>query len=569
MKQFVLILLSLLALVTPSQAADEAAYYLIGWLNNWSETDKSYPFTLQADSVTWSVTVPPAGDSGWFKIAPASAYEAEHFWHALLCAPFDGCRELSGTMEFGGGGAWLLPNQSGVESYTLNIVPSTMEFQIIPNGGKPQKAWSGTLPLLYINTEHEVTSRDEYVMGTYYIDALGLEGYSSLGSADSPLPLQVKGRGNYTWTAFKKKPYRLKFDKKAAPLGMNKSKHFTLLAHADDDLGFLRNTVGFALSSMLRLSYTPEQRPVEVIWNGDYIGLYMLTDKIRVDEDRVNITEQQDMETDPDIITGGWLVEIDNYDEEEQIRLTESNGSILRFTLHSPEVLSEAQRDYMTSYLQATDLAIYDPDKTTTLWEDYIDVDTLARFYIVQEIMDNAESFHGSCYIHKERGDDAKLEFGPVWDFGNSFHRGFDKFIYVDSPFGQNWIGEIARYPRFQQAVKSAWLDFLAAEYPKLDGVIDGFITQIASAVRSDDRRWPEYAQGDLDAKKHKFKDRLSQKLDFLLQEWGDHDTGVMTIAQTAVPRDVWYTLDGRRLNGKPQSRGIYLCQGKKVFLYK
>ena len=554
--------------VSPLQAADETAYYLVGWLNNWSTTDRSYPLALQADGQTWSVTVPSAGNGGWFKIAPESAYMSEQFWHHLYCAPYDGCSETSGTMTFGSGGAWLLPQDDGVASYTISIMPATMQYWIVPEGGTPSTAWSGTLPVLFLNTEQDITSKDTYVAGTYYIDALGLDGYESLGTADSPLPLQVKGRGNYTWTAFRKKPYRLKFDQKASPLGMKSSRHFTLLAHPDDDLAFLRNTVGFELSRMLGLAYTPEQRPVEVVLNGDYIGLYMLTDKIRVAHDRVDITEQLDGETDQYNITGGWLLEIDNYEEEGQIRITEGNGSALRFTCHSPEVLSDEQRDYMTAFLQAADDAIYSADKSSTRWEQYIDADTLARFYIVQEMMDNAESFHGSCYIHKDRGSDKKLEFGPVWDFGNSFRRGYDKFIYVDPPFGQNWIGEIARYPRFQQAVKSAWQDFLATEYQKLDGVIDDFVAQIAGAVLSDDRRWPEYAQRDLEAKKNKFKERLSQKMDFLFQEWGSH-TGVMTIAQTAVPRDVWYTLDGRRLNGKPQSRGIYLCQGKKVFLYK
>ena len=57
--------------------------------------------------------------------------------------------------------------------------------------------------------------------------------------------LQIRGRGNYTWDWFEKKPYRIKLDKKAPLLGFNKSKHFVLLAHADDNLGFLRETDGF------------------------------------------------------------------------------------------------------------------------------------------------------------------------------------------------------------------------------------------------------------------------------------------------------------------------------------
>ena len=91
---------------------------------------------------------------------------------------------------------------------------------------------SGTLPVFYINTENgtPITSKEDYLNATYHLDALGLEGYTSIGSAEAPLPMQIKGRGNYTWTGFKKKPYRLKLDSKQPLLGMKKSKHFGLLS---------------------------------------------------------------------------------------------------------------------------------------------------------------------------------------------------------------------------------------------------------------------------------------------------------------------------------------------------
>ena len=430
-------------------------------------------------------------------------------------------------------------------------------------------SYSGTLPVLFINSDGAVTSKETYVTGTYYIDALGLEGYNSLGSAQAPLALQIKGRGNYTWTGFEKKPYRLKFDKKAQPLGMKSNKHFTLLAHADDDLAFLRNTVGFELSRRLGLAYTPEQQPVEVVLNGDYLGLYMLTEHIRVDANRVNITEQQDQETDADKVTGGWLVEIDNYDDEYQVRMNESNGALLRFTLHSPEILSDVQNSYISQLLKDTDAAIYASDKSDTRWEQFINIDSLVAFYIVQEIMDNAESFHGSCYIHKDRGADKQLIFGPVWDFGNSFHRGFDKFIYQDPPFGQNWIGEIARFPRFQAAVKSRWQLFLRDSYATLDTFIDRFVTQITAAAACDGQRWPAYSQGTISKRKEKFKSRLTQKVDFLRQQWGNAATFISAVQTESGGAAVWYTIDGRRLSAAPCHKGLYITNGRKLFVNK
>lgn len=545
--------------------AGESAYYYVGWLNNWSTTDKSYPLTLQDDGLTWEVTIPaPDGVSGWFKIAPASAYGKDDFWNLLYCAPYDGCRELSGTMEYGNKGAWLLPDVVGAESFTIKIQPSTMQYLIVPNVGDP---WSGTLPVLFIDTESEVNSKEVYVKGKYYIDALGLEGYQSLGTKENPLPLQIKGRGNWTWTGFNKKPYRLKFDSKASPLGMKSNKHFNLLANADDHNAFLNNTVGFQLSRLLKLAYTPEQRPVEVVLNGDYIGLYMLTDKIRVEKNRVNIVEQSDEETDPQNVTGGWLLEIDNYDEENQIRMTESNGYTLRFTYHTPEVLSDVQKNYITDFLKATDRAIYNTDKTSTEWEQYIDIDALARFYIVQEVMGDGESFHGSCYMSKDRGENTKLVFGPVWDFGNAFGCGTNRFIYVDPPFEQNWIGEIAKYPRFQQRVKAIWQPFLGDNYPQLDGFIDDFILQISDAAANDGRRWPEYSQSNINDRKNNFKNKISQKVNYLRQQWGNGISSIWTVPDDEADDDCWYGLDGRKINGVPTRHGLFIHKGRKVVL--
>lgn len=148
---------------------------------------------------------------------------------------------------------------------------------------------SGTLPVMYVNTQdaQPITSKETYVSATAYIDALGLEGYENMASADKPETLIIKGRGNWTWEGFDKKPYRLKFDSKVNPVGMVKSKHFLLMAGADDDLGFLRNLVGYELSRRVGLPYTTDSQPVELVLNGKYQGLYFITEKIRVDKNEL------------------------------------------------------------------------------------------------------------------------------------------------------------------------------------------------------------------------------------------------------------------------------------------
>lgn len=133
MKKILITLVSLLAWQGVTMA-QETGYYLVSDLNSWNTTDQSYPLTLQADGVTWSIALPGnlEGKSGiWAKVAPASAYEQENFWGNLLCAPQDNWTEPSGEMTFGDGGAWYLVANNDVESYTFSINPAAMTYEIV------------------------------------------------------------------------------------------------------------------------------------------------------------------------------------------------------------------------------------------------------------------------------------------------------------------------------------------------------------------------------------------------------------------------------------------------------
>lgn len=380
---------------------------------------------------------------------------------------------------------------------------------------------SGTLPVMYLNTDSgkEITDDENYVPATVYIDAMGIPGYESLGTKEEPLVAQTKGRGNYTWTGFDKKPYALKFDKKQTPLGLTKDKSFTLLAHADDEDAFLRNTLGFALSRAMGLAYTPGQEPFELFINGVYRGIYFLTDKIKVSSNRVQVTEQEDGETDPSLVTGGWLLEIDNYDEDEsvQFRMEEKDGDILRVTSKSPEVMSEVQYNYMRNYLFNTNKTIQQKGD----FEKYIDLESLVNFYIVQEVIGNHESFHGSCYMHKERGDDTKLNFGPVWDFGSSLHWAPGRHIYDMPPWGDTWIDDLAKYKSFQDQCKKRWNEVGGNLYSIVKAEADAFIDKINSAAQCDCKKWPEYGNSGLYDKKREVLNYLTERIQWLNTEWG------------------------------------------------
>ena len=389
---------------------------------------------------------------------------------------------------------------------------------------------SGTLPVLYITTENNtpVTSKDYYLNASYYLDAKGIAGYDNIGSAAVPLTMEIKGRGNYSWTGFNKKPYRLKLTDKQPLLGMVKSKHFNLLAHADDakdKKGYMRNAAGFELSKMLGIAWTPDARPLEVVMNGDYIGLYFLTEHIRVDKDRVNIVEQENEETDAQKITGGWLVEIDNYDSDPHITIKEGGKTTMWVTYKSPEVLSSEQETYLTQQIQLLDNLIYGDKNSDELWQ-YLDMDALARFYIVQEITDNYESFHGSCYLYKDMGDTEKWKFGPVWDFGSAFNRDKSQYLFQGDVWHNHWIPEICKFPAFMQHVQTIWKDFYANRFNDIFTFTADQLSLLKTAAAVDAQRWPDYnGNADLTKRITQINDRLRRNAEWLNEQWrGDNN---------------------------------------------
>lgn len=396
----------------------------------------------------------------------------------------------------------------------------------------PQEYISGTLPVLFVNTvfNKPITSKEKYVDATYYIDAMGIDGVDNIGTADRQLALQIRERGNSS-RLFDKKPYRIKLEDKMPLLGMSKNKHFVLLANVRD-VNFAADNVGFMLSRILKLDWTPTMRPIELVVNDDYKGLYYLCEQIRVDKNRVNVLEQEDGETDPERVTGGWLVEIDNYSEDGQVTIPDRTlGDIIRFTPHSPESLSTQQRSYLTNLVSTIDKLIYDEDKSDAKWCEYIDADALARFYILQEVMDNCESFSGSCYWHKNRGAKTKIVFGPVWDFGSAYSHWeceYREFIYNRTPAycQQHWIGELAKFDLFQAKARHIWYAHRSAIAASIFDFIDSEKEKISEAVKSDKRRWPQYDFTPLDEKVNQIKSILQIRINFLDSAFGTGASG-------------------------------------------
>ena len=395
-------------------------------------------------------------------------------------------------------------------------------------GGAGTNSISGTLPVVYINTRNKQTINDTetQIPMTLYIDSV-IPDYHPLGSAQAPIAGTIKGRGNWTWTGFDKKPYKIKFDVKQKVLGMPNNRHWCLMANADDYLGFLKMPAGFMVSKALGLRWTPRTRPVELVLNGKYMGLYFLTEHVRIASNRVHIHEQADNETHRDSISGGWLVEIDNYSSDNNIGFQEGNGQYVMVSLKEPEVLSSQQRQYLENQIYGLNDALYGSSETEL--KRLLDINEAAKYYLVQEIMEDCESYHGSCFLYKDRdslGIADPWKFGPVWDFGNAYDRHQETWIYDNPVFAQYWIGQLSQWPAFQQAVQEQWWIFYHTQKDEVRTKIANMAGKITQAAKNDAVVWRN-TQGyndnsNMSGKLSDFLWRYDWRIQWLYSQWGE-----------------------------------------------
>lgn len=538
MKKTVLFILFLISSVCASALTIAAGtYYFDNSLTQYGSVKFVYGTNSgNSTDVTYVVSLRSVGNNRWQLDIPQRAKNIYRYTFAATSIP-DGTirRSFSAVKD-------SISNVLGEYRTATTEATMTPGWIYVPTSGDnwAQGVWqeltstppaeatpSGTLPVLYINTANgaPVTSREEYVAGSYYLDNQGDAAYANIGSASAPLPLEIRGRGNWTWTGFDKKPYKIKLGEGQKLMGMHKSKHFALLADADDPYAGLKNIVGFEVSRRLYMPYTPAQEPIEVVLNGEYLGLYVLTENIRIDNHRVDITEVSAGCTTPDSITGGWLVEIDNYSCDNQVTLTEGNGERIMVTYHDPEVLSGAQQNYLQTQMEAINRALYVQDKNSTAWEALVDKYSAARFYLTQEILEDTESYHGSCYMYKDVGSNTKWHFGPVWDFGNSYWRSAERFIYDGPSFSQIWAGALCSFPSMQNEVYQAWSEFYYLQWPTLDEFVADYWNRIQTAFAHDAAKWPNiqehtYFRGNVNLG-DKFMEKLNWRVNWLYSQWG------------------------------------------------
>ena len=237
------------------------------------------------------------------------------------------------------------------------------------------------------------------------------------------MDLTIRGRGNSSWTEMPKNSYKIEFINKQAMLGMPKDRDWALIAnYADKTL--MRNFITYRLASSLGTYYSPKCEFAELFLNKEYLGIYLVTETIKIAKNRVNIPKND----------YNYIVEVDGkYKDNEQVvfsNILTTNGAKKTFKIHepknaSPEVLDDIQQsiENFESFLKTIRSG-----KDNHL-EEWIDIDESIKYYWIQEFSKNPDTgvydgFLTSVYFSFAK--DGKIKMGPVWDFdlayGNHSH---------------------------------------------------------------------------------------------------------------------------------------------------
>lgn len=386
---------------------------------------------------------------------------------------------------------------------------------------------------------------------------------------------EIHCRGNSSFDKTEKKSYTISLNKSMDLFEMGKAKKWLLIANAFDDT-LVRNASAFFIAELLKLPYTPKFQYVDVYINGNFVGNYLLSEKVEIGKNRVNIRnlekevvslnkncnladtdffmEQQGrlfstkgyhIEKEPEDISGGYLLELetsDRYGLEASGFLTSRMQPVV---FASPKYASYNQVSYIAGLYQDFEDAVFSADGsnpyTGKMYYEYIDVDSFARKYLLEELVKNLDASFTSQYIYKY--DDSisnKFYAGPCWDYDKSIAASgiTEDGINLNDPKGlyaavqekesDIWYA-LYQHKDFRKTVAAIFFKELE---PHLKNNCEKIFFEYSKNIRSSNDcnmiRWNTFPQAaTIDEKRILYNtkvlelaDFIDKRLDFLKSEW-------------------------------------------------
>lgn len=105
-------------------------------------------------------------------------------------------------------------------------------------------------------------------------------------------------------------------------LGMPLENDWVLLANYNDK-SFARNILPFHFFDSMG-NYAPRTQLVDVVLNGEYQGIYLFGEKIKRDNNRVDVNKLEPTEISGIDVTGGYILKVDYWDNTDSWQLNHS-----------------------------------------------------------------------------------------------------------------------------------------------------------------------------------------------------------------------------------------------------
>ena len=351
----------------------------------------------------------------------------------------------------------------------------------------PKVFTSSNLPLVYIDTYGQEIPDEPRIVAHMGIinNPSGINKLSDpFNDYDGRINIEIRGSSSQM---FPKKSYSIETQDEFGEnlnmplLGMPEENDWIFYAPYSDK-SLMRNVLTYQWWNDLG-HYGPRTKYCELFVNDEYKGIYVLTERIKRDKNRVNIAKLTEDDVSGDDVTGGYIVKVDKPDGDEgwtSVPYPRYPGSKLTFFQYNyPEFddILPAQKSYIMNFMEdfESNLGSTDYNHPQNGYTNYIDVNSFIDFLIVNEIAKNIDGYRFSTFMHKAKDSDGgKLIMGPVWDFnlcygnvdyGSDFAWLSSGWMYTYVYEGDDWNSKIFWWKRlmedfeFKRNLQNRWLE--------------------------------------------------------------------------------------------------------------
>lgn len=303
---------------------------------------------------------------------------------------------------------------------------------------------------------------------------------------------KISGRGNSTF-ATAKKPYTFTLEEAYPLCGLDMGKKWNLLAlHYEENM--MQSKLIYDMADYLGMEYTPGSTWVDLYCNGNYQGLYLLTEAITVGDGRVEIYDlekENERTIKPSNISGGYLLERDVTESLEPTEVYFTTDICnYNFVINTPKAPTEEEYSYIKDFVQNVENLLVSGD---TGYKKYIDLDSFAKQFLIDKLVLNPDAMRSSTFYYKDRDSDV-LKAGPLWDYDRAMGVSMPDYETAigDYPYTMNdWYMPLYADEEFYQKLLLYYKQLLPYLQELLETRIDAYAEIIGPSVAMDTIMWP------------------------------------------------------------------------------